>query len=80
VKSPAEPKPSFEDALEKLETLVANMESGEIPLAEMIEKFEEGNRLLSVCAKRLQHAERRIELLKQDRKGVSFENLDLKES
>lgn len=80
MKSPAEPNPSFEDALEKLETLVANMESGEIPLAEMIEKFEEGNRLLSVCAKRLQSAERKIELLKKDRKGVSFENLDPEKS
>jgi len=80
VKSPAKPSPSFEDALEKLETLVANMESGEISLAEMIEQFEEGNRLLSVCAQRLQHAEQRIEVLKQSRGDVSVEILDREES
>lgn len=76
MKTSAEANLSFETALEKLETLVSQMESGDVTLAEMIEKFEEGNKLLSVCAQRLQNAERKIELLKQDRKGVSFENLD----
>jgi len=56
------------------------MESGEISLAEMIEQFEEGNRLLSVCAQRLQHAEQRIEVLKQSRGDVSVEILDREES
>lgn len=67
---------SFEDALEKLEALVAGMEAGEVPLADLIERFEEGNRLLGHCAQRLRDAEQRIELLKQDRKNVAFENFD----
>jgi exodeoxyribonuclease VII small subunit len=77
--SPAE-KLSFEKALEKLETLVTALESGEIPLEQMIERFEEGNKLLAACSQRLRKAEQKIELLKKDRDGLSFENLDPDES
>lgn len=78
MKSPPENELSFEGALEQLEQLVARMESGELPLAEMIDRFEEGNRLLGLCTKRLQDAGRKIELLRQDResKAISLENFD----
>ena len=78
MKSPPETDLSFEGALEQLEQLVARMESGELPLAEMIDRFEQGNRLLGLCAKRLQDAGRKIELLRQDResKAVALENFD----
>jgi len=78
VKSPPETDLSFEGALEQLEQLVARMESGELPLAEMIDRFEQGNRLLGLCTKRLQDAGRKIELLRQDRetKVVTLENFD----
>lgn len=71
-----EAEPSFEGALEKLEDLVSRMETGEIPLAELVDRFEEGNRLLGVCNKRLRDAEQRIELLRNERGEVSFENFD----
>lgn len=48
------------------------MESGEIPLAELLEKFEQGNRLLQVCEGRLKEAELKIELLKKQKDGVAF--------
>lgn len=78
MKSPPENELSFEGALEQLEQLVARMESGELPLAEMIDRFEEGNRLLGLCTKRLHDAGRKIELLRQDResKAISLENFD----
>jgi exodeoxyribonuclease VII small subunit len=76
VKPASEREPTFERALEKLETLLSGMESGDVPLAELIERFEEGNRLLAVCSRRLRDAEQKIELLKQEREGVSFENFD----
>lgn len=80
MKSSPPEKLSFEKALEKLERLVAAMEAGEIPLEEMIERFEEGNKLLAVCSKRLRNAEQKIELLKKERDGISLENLDPDES
>ena len=67
-----EAKLSFEDALAKLEAVVASMESGEVPLAELLAKFEQGNRLLKQCEGRLKEAELKIEQLKKQKDGVSF--------
>ena len=66
-------KPSFEDALTQLEQIVESMESGEVPLAELLAKFEEGNKLLKLCESRLKDAELKIELLKKQKDGVAFE-------
>jgi exodeoxyribonuclease VII small subunit len=71
-----ESDPSFEESLEQLEVLVGRMEAGDIPLAELVERYEEGSRLLAVCSRRLKDAEQKIELLRQDRGGVSLENFD----
>jgi len=67
-----ESKLSFETALTKLETIVESMESGEVPLAELLAKFEEGNKLLKHCEARLKEAELKIEQLKKERDGVAF--------
>lgn len=63
---------SFEAALTQLESVVEAMESGEVPLAELLAKFEEGNKLLKVCEARLKEAELKIELLKKQKDGVAF--------
>jgi exodeoxyribonuclease VII small subunit len=68
---------SFEAALGQLETIVEAMESGEVPLAELLAKFEEGTRLLKVCEARLKEAELRIEQLKKQKDGsVTFEKFE----
>jgi len=67
-----EVKLSFESALTKLESIVESMESGEVPLAELLAKFEEGNKLLKHCEARLKDAELKIEQLKKERDGVAF--------
>jgi exodeoxyribonuclease VII small subunit len=67
-----EAKLSFEAALTKLETIVESMETGEVPLADLLAKFEEGNKLLKHCESRLKDAELKIEQLKKERDGVSF--------
>lgn len=63
---------SFESALAQLESIVEAMESGEVPLAELLAKFEEGNKLLKICEARLKEAELKIELLKKQKDGVAF--------
>ena len=63
---------SFEDALSQLESIVETMESGDVPLADLLAKFEEGNKLLKVCESRLKDAEMKIELLKKQKDGVSL--------
>lgn len=65
-------KVSFETALNQLESIVETMESGDVPLAELLAKFEEGNKLLKVCEGRLKDAELKIELLKKQKDGVAF--------
>ena len=56
-------EPSFEQSLEQLESIVAAMEAGELGLDEMIAKFEEGQKLLARCQKRLTEVERKVEAL-----------------
>ena len=65
-------KLTFEAALAKLESIVESMESGDVPLAELLAKFEEGNKLLKLCESRLKDAEIKIEQLKKQRDGVAF--------
>lgn len=54
---------SFEDAMKKLEVIVARLEGGDLPLEESLQIFEEGVRLTRVCSSRLDDAEKRIEIL-----------------
>ncbi len=72
-----ETKLSFEAALGKLESIVESMESGDVPLAELLAKFEEGNNLLKLCETRLKDAELKIEQLKKLKDGkVAFEKFE----
>ncbi|MHB8907990.1 MAG: exodeoxyribonuclease VII small subunit [Syntrophales bacterium] len=60
-------KEKFEEALERLEEIVKKMEAGEMTLEESLKAFEEGIRLSRLCAKKLDEADRRVEiLLRQD--------------
>jgi len=56
-------KEKFEEALEKLEEIVKKMEAGEMTLEESLKAFEEGIKLARFCAKKLDEADRRVELL-----------------
>ncbi len=66
-------EPTFEEALSQLETLVARLEAGDLPLEEALRAFEEGVRLTRVCAERLEDAERRVHLLTRTPEGAEQE-------
>ncbi len=53
----------FESALDELEALVRTLEDGQLPLEQSLERFERGIALSRYCHARLEHAERRVELL-----------------
>lgn len=55
--------PTFETALDRLEEIVGEMESAQLPLDELLTKFEEGNKLATFCQEQLQAAEKRIEIV-----------------
>jgi len=63
-------EPTFEEALKSLEDVVSKLESGETNLEESIRLFEEGMRLSGLCQKRLDDADRKIELLMRKQGGV----------
>ncbi len=72
-----EAKLSFEAALGRLEAIVESMESGEVPLAELLAKFEDGSKLLQICEARLKDAELKIEQLKKQKDGsMAFEKFE----
>ncbi len=59
----------FETALERLEEIVKELESGDLPLEQSLKLFEEGIKLSRICNKRLEDAERRVEILLKDKGG-----------
>ncbi len=59
----------FEDSLARLEEIVKELESGDLPLDLSLKLFEEGIKLSRVCNKRLEEAERRVEVLMKDKAG-----------
>jgi len=62
-------KLSFEEAFEKLESIVASLEKGESTLEESIISFEEGMKLVQICTKTLNEAETRLKKLVKDENG-----------
>ena len=59
----------FEAALARLEELVKELETGDLPLERSLKLFEEGIKLSRLCNKRLEDAERRVEILVKDKFG-----------
>ncbi len=54
---------TFEQALTRLETIVQELEGGDLTLEETLSRYEEGSRLAAECARRLEEAEQRIKVL-----------------
>ena len=55
--------PTFEEALRRLDEVVARLEGGEVGLEEAVALFEDGQGYLAACRERLASAQRRIEEL-----------------
>jgi exodeoxyribonuclease VII small subunit len=59
----------FEEALKKLETIVAAMEAEDLPLETLLAKYEEGTRLAKACQEKLAEAELKIQQLEKSAAG-----------
>jgi len=62
-------EPTFETAMDRLEAIVEQMESGKLPLEELIVRYEEGMNMVKVCQERLTAAEQKIEIIARDSVG-----------
>jgi len=65
----AKAKLTFEQALEKIEGIVAEIEEGKVPLEESIAKYEDGIKLIKQCRTILDAAEKRIQVLAKGQAG-----------
>lgn len=61
--------PNFEKAMDRLESIVEQMESGKLPLEELIQRYDEGMKLVKVCQEQLASAEQKIEIILRDSSG-----------
>src|SRR2546426_5736116 len=73
----SKPKPrdaelNFEGAMDRLEKIVEQMESGKLPLEDLIVRYEEGMNLVKVCQERLLSAEKKIEIIARNSAGKTF--------
>jgi len=60
---------SFEESLKQLETIIAKLERGDLPLEESVRLFEEGVKLSNACKGDLEAAEGKIQILLKQKDG-----------
>jgi exodeoxyribonuclease VII small subunit len=65
-------QPSFESAIAELETLVSQMESDKLPLAQSLIAYKRGAELLQICQKSLTDAEQQVRMLTETNKLAAF--------
>ncbi len=70
-------QPSFEEGLAELETIVEQLEHGELPLEQSLELFEKGVKLSDTCRKQLQEAESKVEILLKKEGRIEAEPFNL---
>lgn len=66
-------KQTFEKAMQKLEQIVQELESGDLHLEKAITKFEEGVKLSKFCSNKLDETEKKVTILMQDTAGNVLE-------
>lgn len=66
----------FEECLQQLETIVTQLEKGDLPLEDALKLFEEGIQLSNSCRKELEDAEGRVEILLKQNGKAQLEPFD----
>ncbi|MFB5191154.1 exodeoxyribonuclease VII small subunit [Alicyclobacillus fastidiosus] len=62
----SKPDLTFEEAMKKLEDIVRQLESGSLPLAESLDRYQESMHLVKFCREQLDKAEFKLEQLSMD--------------
>jgi exodeoxyribonuclease VII small subunit len=62
-------KQTFESAVKRLESIVQELESGDLTLDEALKKFQEGVKLSKLCSNKLDETEKKVSILLKDEKG-----------
>ena len=71
-------KLTFEAAMNRLESIVHELESGDLNLDDALKKFQEGVKLSKFCSNKLDETEKKVSILLKDEEGnvqaVPFQN------
>ncbi len=67
-------KANFEENMNKLETIVADLEKGDLNLDDSVKKFEEGIKISKECNEMLEEAEKKITILLQKEDKIEEED------
>ena len=68
---------NFEDAMRRLDAIVAKLEDDKLPLEEMLSRYEEGVALARFCGEKLEAAEQKVRLIASKTDGrVALEEFD----
>jgi exodeoxyribonuclease VII small subunit len=62
-------KQTFESAMKQLESIVHELESGDLTLDQALKKFQEGAKLSEFCSKKLDETEKKVSILLKDEEG-----------
>lgn len=74
----AKKKPTFEEQLLSVESLISEMENGALPLEESLRRYEEGMKALAALEKELTEATQKVTVLRRSLDG-SEEEIPLEE-
>ena len=72
-------KKTFEQAMKELETIVEELESGDLPLEKSLSKFEQGVKLSRFCTEKLDETEKKVTILMKNAAGEAVETPFLSE-
>jgi exodeoxyribonuclease VII small subunit len=62
-------KQTFESAMKQLESIVHELEGGDLSLDEALKKFQEGVKLSKFCSNKLDETEKKVSILLRDEEG-----------
>ncbi|GGJ10301.1 exodeoxyribonuclease VII small subunit [Paenibacillus hunanensis] len=65
-KAAKEQELNFEQAMDRLEEIVSELEHGDVPLEKAIDLFQQGMQLSQVCGSKLEEVERKIEMIVEE--------------
>lgn len=60
---------TFEDSMNELETIVTQLETGDITLDDSLKLFEDGIKLAKTCQNKLEEAEKKVKILTKTSNG-----------
>lgn len=65
-KAEKEKELNFEEAMDRLEEIVSELENGDVPLEKAIDLFQQGMKLSQICGSKLEQVERKIEMIVEE--------------